>query len=142
MARRFMDKHGLRTWRFKFDRAKRRAGLCSHRTKTISLSREYVIRNADNIESIKDTILHEIAHALVGPGHGHGNVWKRECIRIGARPIRCYGEHIAMPKGKYQATCPNCKAVLHKHRKPKGSLYHTKCGSINGKLRFALVVPC
>ena len=141
MARRLMSKHGLNHWRFKFDNAKRRAGLCSFRKKTISLSKEYVIRNSDNVEDIKDTILHEIAHALVGPGHGHGPVWKRECIRIGAKPIRCYGKHIAMPKGKYQAVCPNCKKILYMHRKTRRSLYHKQCGVDKGQLRFSLVVP-
>jgi hypothetical protein len=40
-------------------------------------------------EEIVDTILHEIAHALVGPRHGHDTVWKAKCTDIGARPERC-----------------------------------------------------
>jgi predicted SprT family Zn-dependent metalloprotease len=57
---------------------------------------------------ITDTLLHEIAHALVGPRHGHDLVWQAKCIEIGARPKR-----LAPPTAKSQAKfnyvikCPN-----------------------------------
>ena len=38
LARSLMDASGLREWRFRFDHAKRRAGACTHATRTISLS--------------------------------------------------------------------------------------------------------
>lgn len=31
------------------------------------------------------TTLHELAHALVGPGHGHDKVWKEACLKLGLR---------------------------------------------------------
>ena len=75
------------------------AQLCRYGTRTIELSVFLVDRNGP--EEVRDTILHEIAHALVGPGHGHDAVWKRQCIEIGARPVRCGDAD--MPDGKWQA---------------------------------------
>ena len=36
LARSLMDASGLADWRFRFDHAKRRAGACTHSTRTIS----------------------------------------------------------------------------------------------------------
>jgi hypothetical protein len=37
-------------------------------------------------EEIRDTLLHEIAHAIAGHKAGHGAEWKAVCRRIGAKP--------------------------------------------------------
>lgn len=71
-------------WKFCWDNAVQRLGLCSHLKRTISLSRPYTI--GCTVEQVTDTILHEIAHANVGVGESHGPVWKREAIRLGATP--------------------------------------------------------
>ena len=63
-----MREHGLHGWTVRLDNARRRAGQCDYRRREISLSRHYV-RHAED-DHIRDTILHEIAHALVGPRHG------------------------------------------------------------------------
>lgn len=138
LARLLMDKHGLKDWMFEFDRAVRRAGCCKHRIKTITLSIHYVTRNNENIADIKDTILHEIAHALAGHGAGHGPKWKAMCVKIGARPIRCYDSNkVDMPKGQYVAKCGGCSKLFHKHRRPRRSRYFCrKCGPQNGQLVF------
>jgi len=135
-----MAKHNLHyPWVFKLDRAKRRAGRCTHYKKVISLSYHHVILNND--EEITDTILHEIAHALAGPGVHHGPKWKAIARQIGARPERCYdADKVTMPKGKYEATCPTCKKTFHKHRRPKAGRirYCAKCGSDKGRLTFSI----
>ena len=110
-----MDKHDLldERWCFEFDNAKRRLGCCKFRNKTISFSKHYlpVIKH----EEMVNTILHEIAHALVGPRHGHDNVWKRKAIEIGCDGKRLYkGE--AKTKPNYVATCWNCGKVFHRYR--------------------------
>ena len=74
LARTLMDYHCLGTWVFRFDRAIRRFGCCNWTTRTISLSAVLTRSNTD--EQIRDTILHEIAHALAGPRAGHGKLWK------------------------------------------------------------------
>lgn len=45
--------------------------------------------------SVYQTLLHEIAHALVGYRSGHGPTWDRVAQRIGCRAdfIRTHGEH-------------------------------------------------
>ena len=96
LALSIMAEHGLAGWSFDYDRARRRKGSCTHRKKLITLSEPFVLLN-DN-DAIRLTILHEIAHALVGPGHGHDAVWKAKCLEVGAQPRRC-GE-ADMPPGR------------------------------------------
>jgi predicted SprT family Zn-dependent metalloprotease len=120
LALNLMKQHNLTNigWRFEFDNAKRRFGCCNYRAKTISLSRELVKLNDE--PRVQNTILHEIAHALVGINHGHDNVWKQKAIEIGCNGNRCYSiDDTNIVLGKYKAICPKCNHVRHKHRKPK-----------------------
>src|SRR5579872_4171987 len=134
MARQLMDEHGLTDWTFRFDNARVRAGSCRYSTKTITLSRHYVALN--NEDEVLDTVLHEIAHALAGKGTGHGPVWKRFCQLIGARPERCYDTaKVAMPEGRYRATCPGCRAKFNWHRRPQNvKRWCRRCGPERGLL--------
>lgn len=135
------ERCGLEGFTFEWDRSVRRAGCCHHRTKTISLSYHYVNANlADNPDDVRDTVLHEIAHALAGPGEGHGQVRKDICVRIGARPVRCYdSQRIVMPKGKYIGKCPNCKKDFSRHRKPRaGVRWCIACGPEKGIFQYKI----
>ncbi len=137
LALNLMTKHNLlqNGWRFEFDNAKRRFGCCHHRTKVISLSRELVKLN--NEPRVQNTILHEIAHALVGVGHGHDSVWKRKALEIGCDGKRCYTtENTNIVKGKYQATCPKCGYVHNKHRKPKRQKSCGNCSNVFDRERL------
>lgn len=136
LARTLMNHHGLGHWLFQWDRAKRRAGCCKYRHSMITLSYYYAQHNND--EDIKDTILHEIAHALAGPKQGHNNVWKTICIRIGAKPVRCYGNHVNMPKGQWKAKCNSCNKEFHLHRRPNHltGRYCSQCGPTKGILIY------
>ena len=44
---------------------------------------KYINANLDNWDRIKTTVLHEIAHAIVGYEHGHDRVWVNCCKSIG-----------------------------------------------------------
>lgn len=137
LARTLMNEHGLGHWVFQYDRAKRRAGCCKQRRRTITLSQYYVLLNEE--PDIRDTILHEIAHALAGFGHGHDQTWKDICIRIGAKPERCYDSNVVvMPKGKYKAVCGGCSQEFYKHRKVKSKYWCRKCGPDKGNLTYSL----
>ena len=103
LATELMDAHGLVGWRIKLDHARRRAGQCDYTNKTISLSRLYV-RHAET-DHIRDTILHEIAHALVGPRHGHDAVWRQKAREIGCTATRCH--NLSFARTKWVMTCPN-----------------------------------
>ena len=108
--------YGLKDWRLRLDHARRRAGQCDYRTKTISLSRHYV-RYAQEAH-IKDTILHEIAHALVGPNHGHDAVWRQKAREIGCSATRCHTLEFA--KAKWLMRCPQGCFSVERHRRKKG----------------------
>jgi predicted SprT family Zn-dependent metalloprotease len=134
LALQLMAQHGLHEWSFAFNRRKQALGLCRYAVKTIELSIYFVDGNGS--EEISETILHEIAHALVGVGHGHDAVWKRKCIEIGANPARC--GQADMPRGRWQANCSCCRKVFSRHRRPKQvkGWYCRECGPEQGKLTW------
>jgi predicted SprT family Zn-dependent metalloprotease len=133
LARSLLDAHGLEGWTVRFSRSKRTLGRCLYDDRTIEVSRHFVERN--DVEAIRDTLLHEIAHALVGFGHGHDSAWRQMCQRIGARPERLSFE-AEMPAGRWQAVCPGCGLRHHKYRRPKHvtGWYCARCGIERGRL--------
>lgn len=84
MARRLMDEHHLKDWTLAFVESYTRAGDCLYRDRLIRISRRHALEHAD--DRIRDTVLHEIAHAIAGPEAGHGPLWKAVARRIGATP--------------------------------------------------------
>lgn len=117
LAVELMIKHNIyqQGWRFEFDNAKRRFGRCRYRSKTITLSRYLTELNSE--EKVKDTILHEIAHALC-PQEGHSEVWRRKAIEIGCNGNRCYNpKEVETVKGTYTATCVGCNYTHSRFRK-------------------------
>jgi predicted SprT family Zn-dependent metalloprotease len=126
---------GLHDWSFRLNRRKTEMGVCLFGPKVIQLSVHFLKLNGS--EAVRDTLLHEIAHALVGPGYGHGPVWKRKCLEIGARPERlCYEAN--MPTGSWQARCAGCGMLHHRHRRPKHmkGWYCRYCGRERGRLSW------
>jgi len=123
LAQELMKHHGLtdrgRNWSFKWDSAKARYGLCNWTERTISLS-SYLTPLVDE-NKVRNTILHEIAHALC-PGHHHDNVWKAKAIEIGCNGKRCSNseEHIDKLK-PWKGVCPNCSYTYYRHKKGKGA---------------------
>ena len=118
LASDLMRQHGLiqSGWRLEFDRSKRRFGVCRYSPKVISLSIPLCVINT--IVEVKDVILHEIAHALVGHSHGHDYVWKRKCVEIGAKPERCYSsDEVNTPKMRYEANCGGCGKVHSRQKR-------------------------
>lgn len=114
-----MDKHNLLDcgWHFDFDNAKRRFGQCDFDRKRITLSK-FTIEHVSSDDDIIDTILHEIAHAIVGIGHGHDRVWKAKAREIGAIPNRCGSRKIkdrSKINYKWTGTCPNGHKV-YRHK--------------------------
>ncbi|HYO09526.1 MAG TPA: SprT-like domain-containing protein [Tepidisphaeraceae bacterium] len=130
LARSLMNQHGLSDWRFGFDHARRRFGSCRPRQKLITLSRHLVFLNEE--PEVRDTILHEIAHALT-PGDGHGRRWKAMCRQVGARPERCYtDEAVTSPARRsapYQIGCLACGWWNDRHRLTRRRLICKGCRS-------------
>jgi ribosomal protein S27E len=74
-------------------------------------------------EAIKDTLIHEIAHALT-KGHRHDWVWRRKCIELGGdgKATHTSDEKLIDSvelQSKYILTCPCCGNKTRIHRKPK-----------------------
>mgnify|MGYP002848083053 FL=1 len=116
LGSRLMNEHGLAGWKVKLDHARRRAGQCDFTAQTISLSRHYV-RHAET-DHIRDTILHEIAHALVGPKHGHDAVWRQKAREIGCTANRCHT--LSFSAAKWIMQCPNGCFAVERHRRKVG----------------------
>ncbi len=128
-----MTQHGLieRGWSFKLDNSVRRFGLCSYRRKCISLSKNLIRLNTP--ERVQNTILHEIAHAIAGSYAGHGPEWKAVCVRIGAKPERCYNhDDTETPKLRYFAICGNC-GFEHQRVRKIDPLEQRACKCQSGK---------
>jgi len=131
-----LAKHGLHEWSFAIANTKRRLGACKYQLKRIEVA-EYHARTS-SVESILDTLRHEIAHALAGPAAGHGPVWKAIAFRLGATPRACAkpGE-VEQKPGDWQATCVACKKTYHRYRRPRVlSGYRCRC-SAHSPLAFA-----
>ena len=129
LARTLMAEHGLIAagWQFAWSRGKKELGCCSikeqrHRItgekqqiKLIRLSRYLVTMNSD--EEVRDTILHEIAHALAGVENGHNDKWQAMCRKVGAKPKRLAGKEVNVVAAPFAVICCDCEKVLAERRK-------------------------
>ena len=118
LARDLLKRHDLHDWQFAYDHARRRFGRCDYTHQRITLSRTLTFLNP--IEQVRDTILHEIAHALT-PGAKHGPRWRAKCREIGAQPVRCFNDdEVATPArraARYLFGCPRCDWWVERHRR-------------------------
>jgi predicted SprT family Zn-dependent metalloprotease len=128
LARTLMNQHGLVDWSFAFDHARRRFGRCNYTLKQITLSKPLTFLNP--LDEVRDTILHEIAHALA-PGAKHGPRWRAVCQRIGARPIRCYTDArvVSPPRAPaaYLFGCARCGWWVERRRVSRRKYQCRKC---------------
>lgn len=124
MARELMDEHGLADWALVLDRAKRRAGVCHFTDRRIGLSRHLTLLHTR--DQVRDTVLHEIAHAHAGPRAGHGPRWRVAARAVGARPQRCLPEDAASIPGSWLGTCPRGHTI-DRHRRPARVLSCRRC---------------
>ncbi len=116
MAQELLEQHGLRGWRVELDRAKRRAGVCRFQDRVIGLSGPLI--DVHDEREVRDTVLHEIAHALVGPAHGHDAVWRATALRIGCSGKRCVDAESPRVPGPWVGVCP-AGHVKDRHRRPE-----------------------
>ena len=84
-----MTKHGIYPeWDFKYDRSKIRHGQARdtivHGKPVKQITASRYITELSSEEGFRDTILHEIAHVLVGLHHMHDKVWLKKAKAIGS----------------------------------------------------------
>ena len=132
-----MDNHGLieDLWYFEFENCKTTLGRCHYTENKITLSKWFVELNEE--VDVEDTILHEIAHALSWirhgeTGRGHGILWKRICVEIGAVPRACSKYKLNQPKNHFKYSEHCCGSTYKRHRLRKNATYH--CPKCNKKL--------
>ena len=79
-----LSQHGLieQGWKVRWNRRHGVAGETVYSKKTITLSaRAVAVYDWDTI--VDGLLKHEVAHALVGPGHKHGPVWQKKVKALG-----------------------------------------------------------
>lgn len=124
LGRALLDEHGLHDWELVFDRAKRRAGICRESERRIGLSAPLTQVHSD--ADVRDTILHEIAHALVGARHGHDRVWKATARRIGCSGERLISADTPGVDGAWVGVCQAGHRVT-RHRRPTRPMACATC---------------
>lgn len=117
-----LRKHNLWNagWRTNFTKVDKYIAACFHNEKRITISIPHL--NARSESELKDTILHEIAHALVGFDHGHDLIWKTKALELGCiNPSPCSASNVdagralniaetkeAKPIKSINSFCPIC----------------------------------
>lgn len=125
-ALQMLSEHGLHDWTHEWDRAKRRFGSCNYTYQIITQSSVLVHLNGEH--RFEQNMLHEIAHALAGPGTGHGPKWKRIAREIGFTGERCYdAETTVTPKPPYLLICETCGQNSPRHRRSNKAYACGKC---------------
>lgn len=86
MTKDLLNQVGLTGWHVRLNNnpESRFLGLCSHQDKCIILSGHHIdLHGYGDDAELKNTIRHEVAHAVVGPGHGHDEVWQAKARELG-----------------------------------------------------------
>ena len=149
LAKKIMYNHTeLRYWNVTLNNRKRSFGVCSYGKQEIQLSSLLIPVMTD--EAIKDTIIHEIAHALC-PQHHHDYVWQAKCIELGGNGQRCGGadkykegnegmKECQEKLAKYTMTCPCCGNKGYKNRRPTSARSCGICSPYRYNEKFKLVL--
>ena len=149
LAKKIMSNHPeLRYWSVTLNKRKRSFGVCNYTRTQIQLSSILVPVMTD--EAIKNTIVHEIAHALC-PKHHHDHVWQAKCIELGGNGQRVGGAEkykdgfdglktVQEKLAKYTLSCPCCGKTSHKNRKPVRESSCGICSPIFYNAKFKLVL--
>tara|TARA_R110002096_G_scaffold160724_1_gene327012 strand:- start:375 stop:905 length:531 start_codon:yes stop_codon:yes gene_type:complete len=140
-----LKKHDLRNqgWTFAVSRGKYVLGSCVYKTKTIKISRYLIQLGTD--QEVRDTVMHEVGHALAGGKAGHGWQWRQKCREVGLMNPKQYSESIsyAVPH-KITVDC-NVHGVIEKrHRRLKkgmlARMFCRDCGRISKGLLTEVVL--
>jgi len=100
-----LAKNNLGDWGIKINNNRVVLATTRYNKKTIFYSKHFLmIANYQQIESVT---LHEVAHALLGPGEGHNSKFIKMCAKISSNALyACPAVNI--PIGRYIVTCPEC----------------------------------
>jgi predicted SprT family Zn-dependent metalloprotease len=122
----------LTGWTFALDHARTRVGCCHYADNLITVSRYLIAYLAD--DEVDQVILHEIAHALVGPKVGHSKPWQCMARSLGYTGGRTIEVPEARLGTRWRGVCQEGHEVF-RHRKPSGRVYCGACAR-QGRHRF------
>ncbi len=117
-------------WKFGFNLDRVRGGVCWFEDRRIEVSVTYCHR--ENPEGVRNTILHEIAHAIVGYDQKHNGVFKEVCLRIGGDPRSCHEVEHTPPRWMGLCGCGN-RFPRHRLSRRARTGVCTKC---RGRIRW------
>jgi predicted metal-dependent hydrolase len=86
LAKELMTIHNVSHFKFRFGYGWTYSGTCS--STTITLQLEFVLMK--NMSEIRNLLLHEIAHAIVGVPSGHRLEWQLKAEELGVKFHRNY----------------------------------------------------
>lgn len=124
LARTLMEEADIGDWELALDRARRRAGQTDHARRRLTLSRH--LMSLYNEAQVRETVLHEIAHARVGARHGHDAVWVAEATRLGASGRRLVDTRAPRLRGRWVGRCPQGHEV-DRMRRPASPMSCSRC---------------
>lgn len=135
LALNLMNQHLTSDWTFEFDRAARRFGCCHYDSKLITVSAKLAALNEE--PKVRDTILHEIAHAKAPRACGHGPEWKAIALAIGCNGERTFSSaQVVLPPLAWTISCDTCGYTGRRGRR-KMSACAKCCRDHNGG-RFSI----
>ena len=104
----------------------------------ISISIQYVNCPFITEDDIRDTLLHELTHALIGNSYGHGKEWLCTNVLLGGRGQIFCSDFKSDDKTKYVIRCPfGCMAK--RQRFHKKTWENKKCALHNKKLNVIII---
>lgn len=111
-----INQHLPGEWTFGFDTAKKRAGACHFTKRRITLSRYLAAMHP--LDTMRQTLLHEIAHAIAGHAAGHGPAWRDVARRLGYTGGTTHSLEVATEFAKWLGVCPNGHEIPRFRRPP------------------------
>lgn len=97
---------------------------------TVTFNNNYIkacVEN-DGLSDLENTILHEVAHIIVGGEHHHDYIWKRKFLELGGDGNRTTNsEAYKISKKIYLYECPHCHRVVEYTFKPRVNRACGKC---------------
>lgn len=113
------------------NRMSRALGRCSYNRITgryiLTFNSKFINEYYNKDNHVKNTVLHEIAHVLAGPGNHHNYIWKRACLSIGGNGERLHKGIEHKVKRDIVYKCTKCGKLYHRARHFDTSRYFCKC---------------